>query len=146
MKVVDTNVLLYALDESAVQHVPAHRWLSRALRGRETVGFAWIVLVAFMRLSTHPTIQANPLTCDQALDVIDGWLARPNAVVVAPGRLHLRSMRTLLSPAGAAGNLANDAHLAALAEEHKATVVTYDNDFARFSGVTWRTPDQLFDV
>lgn len=32
------------------------------------------------------------------------------------------------------------AHLAALAVEHKATVVTYDSDFGRFPGVSWRRP------
>lgn len=38
------------------------------------------------------------------------------------------------------GNLASDAHLAALALEHHATVVSYDNDFSRFKGVRWRSP------
>jgi predicted nucleic acid-binding protein len=31
-------------------------------------------------------------------------------------------------------------HLAALAIEHRATVVTFDTDFARFPGVDWRIP------
>ena len=33
-----------------------------------------------------------------------------------------------------------DAHLAALAIEHRGEVVTYDNDLARFPGVAWSTP------
>ncbi|NMD45782.1 MAG: type II toxin-antitoxin system VapC family toxin, partial [Propionibacterium sp.] len=37
-------------------------------------------------------------------------------------------------------NLVNDAHLAALALEHRAEIVSYDNDFARFEGVRWRRP------
>jgi predicted nucleic acid-binding protein len=38
------------------------------------------------------------------------------------------------------GNLINDAHLAALAIEHRAEVITYDSDFGRFPGVAWSTP------
>ena len=41
------------------------------------------------------------------------------------------------------GNLVNDGHLAALAVEHRGTIVSYDNDFGRFGGVTWQTPDAL---
>jgi len=46
----------------------------------------------------------------------------------------------LLQSVGTAGNLVTDAHLAALALEHHATVVSYDNDFGRFEGVRWVSP------
>jgi predicted nucleic acid-binding protein len=39
------------------------------------------------------------------------------------------------------GNLVGDAHLAALALEHGATVASFDRDFARFEGVKLRRPD-----
>ena len=42
---------------------------------------------------------------------------------------------------GTGGNLVADAHLAALALEHHATVITYDSDFGRFKGVRWRRPE-----
>ncbi|WP_227431950.1 PIN domain-containing protein [Cutibacterium modestum] len=38
----------------------------------------------------------------------------------------------MLAESGTAGNLTNDAHLAALALEFDATVVTFDRDFGRF--------------
>jgi len=41
------------------------------------------------------------------------------------------------------GNLVNDAHLAALAIEHRADIVSYDIDFVRFTDVRWRRPDEL---
>ena len=46
----------------------------------------------------------------------------------------------LLRSAGVAGNLTTDAHLAALAIEHGATVLSFDRDFARFEGVRWTLP------
>jgi predicted nucleic acid-binding protein len=44
-----------------------------------------------------------------------------------------RCRRELLEQAGSAGNLPTDAHLAALAIEHGADIVTFDRDFATFS-------------
>jgi predicted nucleic acid-binding protein len=46
----------------------------------------------------------------------------------------------LLSETGTAANLVNDAHLAALAVEHDAVLVSYDADFGRFSGLRWERP------
>jgi uncharacterized protein len=43
----------------------------------------------------------------------------------------------------AAGNLTTDAHLAALAVEHGADLVSHDRDFARFRGVRHRLPAGL---
>jgi len=39
-----------------------------------------------------------------------------------------------------AGNLATDAHLAALAIEHGATLESHDHDFGRFPGLRWEDP------
>jgi predicted nucleic acid-binding protein len=49
-------------------------------------------------------------------------------------------LRELLSPLGTAGNLTGDAHLAALAIEHGATIHSCDADFGRFSGARWIDP------
>jgi len=46
----------------------------------------------------------------------------------------------LLLDSALAGNLVSDAHLAALAIEHRAEIVTHDTDFARFAGLNWRRP------
>jgi uncharacterized protein len=53
---------------------------------------------------------------------------------------HAAVLRDLLRPLGAAGNLSSDAHLAALAIEHGATLCSCDNDFSRFSGLRWIDP------
>ena len=44
----------------------------------------------------------------------------------------------LLLSAGTAGNLTTDAHIAAIAIEHQAEVLTFDKDFARFSGLRYQ--------
>jgi hypothetical protein len=140
MKLVDANVLLYAINERSARHEAARRWLDEALGGDETVGFAWLVVLAFVRLSTHPAVFPRPLSTEEAIAVVEDWLAQPGAVVVEPTSGHVAVLGRLLSGAGTAGNLVNDAHLAALALEHSAEIVSFDADFSRFVGVRWRPP------
>ncbi|BCO38275.1 ribonuclease VapC37 [Mycobacterium heckeshornense] len=83
--------------------------------GGDTVGLARVPLLAFVRLTTRHGLFPSPLSSD----VLAG----------------------LLSQVGAGANLVNDAHLAALAVEHRARTVSYDSDFGRFDGVRWETPE-----
>lgn len=140
MKVVDANVLLQAVNAQAPDHMAAKRWLDGALSGGSAVGFPWVVLLAFISISTRAGIFPSPLTVEEALAVLDGWLAAPAAHVVAPTARHASVLGDLLRQVGTAGNLTTDAHLAALAIEHRAQVVTFDADFARFPGVKWEWP------
>lgn len=143
MTLVDANVLLYAVNTDADHHEDARAWLDDALGGADTVGFVWIVVVAFLRLATHPSLFPAPLTTDEALDRVEAWLAQPAATVVEPGPGHVGTLRQLLRSVGSGANLVNDAHLAAMALAHKATVVSYDGDFERFPGVSRATPTDL---
>lgn len=145
MRLVDANVLLYAVNERATHHEPSRAWLDRALKGSDTVGFAWVPLLAFVRLSTHAALFERPLEVSDALGLISDWLAAPGSVPVQPGPAHAGHLVSLLTSVGVGGNLVNDAHLAALALENRAEVVSYDNDFSRFPGVRWVRPDQLIE-
>lgn len=140
MKLVDANVLLYAVNQDAPHHDDARDWLDSALSGGAGVGFAWVVVLAFVRLTTKVDLFPFPLAADAALDRVESWLAQPTAVIVEPTARHLSLVRELLRPLGAGGNLVNDAHLAALAIEHRSQIVSYDNDFSRFDGVVWEPP------
>ena len=140
MQLVDANVLLYAVNERSARHEEARGWLDGSLAGGRTIAFAWVALLAFVRLATHPVVFPRPLPVDDALGVVTYWLGHPSAVVVEPTKRHPGVLAGLLHDVGAAGNLINDAHLAALALEHGCELVSYDADFARFSGLRWRTP------
>lgn len=140
MRLVDTNLLIYAVDDTSAHHEVARTWLEQALSGTETVGFAWNALLGFVRLATSAHVFTMPLTVDQALDHVQAWLAQPCAAVLAPTPRHAAVLRDLLAPLGTAGNLTSDAHLAALAREHGAQVCSSDGDFARFPGVELVNP------
>ena len=140
MKLVDANVLLYAVNEDAPRHRESRRWLDGALSGEATVAFAWIALLAFLRLSTKRNLFANPLSPTEAIGRVEEWLAQPSATFVEPTARHLGIVRELLEPLGTGGNLVNDAHLAALALEFHCQIVSFDRDFSRFAGVKLETP------
>ena len=140
MRLIDANVLLYAIDPTAERHEPAKRVLDEALAGPQTVLFPWVSLLAFLRIATHPAVFSRPLSTAAATDTVDAWLAQPGAVVPQPDTRHLARLRTLLERTGRGGNLVNDAHLAALAQQFDAIVLTFDTDFGRFPEVRWEVP------
>jgi toxin-antitoxin system PIN domain toxin len=140
MKLPDVNLLVYAYDDSSPLQGRAKPWLQDLLSGSESVGFAWLVLLGFVRVSTRASLFGTPFTPEKAFDVVEKWLLLPNAVVVHPTERHAGILRGLLEPLGTAGNLTNDAHLAALAIEHGGEVCSADTDFARFRGLRWVNP------
>jgi uncharacterized protein len=140
VKLPDVNLLLYAYDSRSARHAPARDWLERTLSGAETVGMAWIVLLAFVRLSTRGVVVESPLGVDTAIGLVESWLEQPCVTVVHPTGRHAAVLGELLLPLGTAGNLTSDAHLAALAIEHGAELCSCDVDFSRFSGLRWIDP------
>jgi toxin-antitoxin system PIN domain toxin len=140
VKLPDVNLLLYALDEASPYHRRARSWLEEILSGTEPIGFAWTVLLAFLRLSTRAQLFENPLDPAEAFDVVEGWPGQPCGLVLHPTDRHLAILRGLVGPLGTAGNLTTDAHLAALAIEYGGEVCSADTDFGRFRGLRWINP------
>lgn len=138
--VVDVNVLIYSIDVDAAHHRPAVRWIDAALSGSDPVYFPMLNLIGFQRLTTSRSAFTAPLSVDSASDYIDGWLGAPNASIPQPDAKHFERVRKLLNDTGTGGNLVNDAHVAALAQQIGAPVVSFDNDFSRFDGVDWLKP------
>jgi uncharacterized protein len=140
VKLPDVNLLIYAADESSLHYAKARPWLEQALSGTEEVGFAWLALLGFVRISTNPAFYGSPLSLARAFEFVESWLGSPVATVLHPTEHHAGLLRELLEPIGTAGNLTSDAHLAALAIEHGAELCSHDTDFARFPGLRWRDP------
>jgi uncharacterized protein len=137
---VDANLLLYAHDHYSPHHQGARGWLQGILVGPEPVALSWIVVLAFLRLSTNPRVFQQPLSIARAGEVIEGWLADPRVRLLEPTERHWEILKSLLVEGQAAGPLVTDAHLAALAIEHGATLASTDRDFARFPGLKLLDP------
>jgi uncharacterized protein len=146
MILVDTNLLVYAVDSLAPQHPKAHTWLDESLSGITPVGLPWIVITGFLRITTNHRIMRNPLQAEQALLCVDRWLQQPCVAALNPGERHWGILQKLLHDSGTAGNLTTDAHIAAIAIEHGYTVYSADNDFRRFSGLSHVNPLESREV
>src|ERR1700716_4455339 len=104
MKLLDVNLLIYAVNEDAPLHKKAKLWLEGAFSRTETVALSWNVLLAFLRVTTRPGLFRTPLSVEAAFEVIDAWLDQPPVVVLQPGPGHLRLLKNLLLPSRSGGN------------------------------------------
>jgi toxin-antitoxin system PIN domain toxin len=137
---VDANLLIYAYDVSSPRHVAARQWLEEALVGVEPVQFPLQSVLAFVRIGTDPRVFERPLDSTEAIAIVDSWLTRPTARLVTPGDGHWRILADVARAGQARGPRLMDAHLAALAIEHGATLMSADRGFARFPGLRFRNP------
>jgi toxin-antitoxin system PIN domain toxin len=109
---VDANLLIYAIDADSPQRRRARPWLEQVLSGRAPVGLPWIVILAFIRITTRAGIMRRPLPLADALAYVESWLQQPCVEATAPGTQHSPILCRLLEATGTAGNLTSDAHIA----------------------------------
>ena len=101
MRIVDANVLLYAVNTAADHHEASRRWLDGVLSGGDTVGLAWVPLLAFVKLTTRHGLFPSPLTTDAAMAQVLDWCNAPGFLIVAPTLRHGDVLSGLLSQVGA---------------------------------------------
>ena len=140
MILVDANLLLYAYNGSSEDHAKAKEWLETVFSGHEPVALCWSVILAFIRIATNSRAFPRPLSRTEAAAVVSEWFNQPQTVVIGPGENHWVILQRALSEGKASGALVSDAHLAALAIEHGATLCSSDRDFARFPRVRLLNP------
>jgi uncharacterized protein len=104
------------------------------------VGLPLQTVTAFIRIVTHPWIPGQRFTIEEAVQVVDQWLAQPNIRLIVPGDQHWSLLRQMLIDGQARGALVTDAQLAALTMENGGVLQSADRDFARFPGLRWTNP------
>lgn len=135
MILADANLLLYAYNADASKHEPARLWLEASLSSAEPFAVSWQTITAFIRIGTNVKAFPRPLSIREAGEIVAQWLERPNVTILQPGARHWEIFARLLDEGQVSGALVMDAHLAALAIEHGATLLTTDRDFARFNNL-----------
>jgi len=140
VRIVDTSVLLPAVSPSLPRHDASRTALETAINDDRPLGLTWVVVNAFLRLTTKPGLFERPLPIDAAWNLVEDWLAHPGVRVVQETEEHPRLWSELLRGAGSGGDLTTDAWIAAIAIAHGASVLTLDSEFARFPGLRWESP------
>jgi uncharacterized protein len=141
MIAVDTNFLVYARRAEAIHHTQAKRLLVRLSEGLRPWAIPWPCVYEFLRVVTHPRVFKPVTPLAAALEDIDRLLDAPAITMLGEGPSHRAHLRTMVASGRATGNIAHDAHIAALLREHGVREFwTTDKDFHRFPGVAVRNP------
>jgi hypothetical protein len=141
MIALDTNILVYARRRGSAHHVRAAAILRRLAEGDDPWALAWPCVYEFLRVVTHPRVFDPPTDLDRALEDLESLLASPSLSLLGEGPAHASHLVEAVRSGRAAGNLAHDAHIAALMIEHGVREIwTTDRDFARFPGLRLRNP------
>ena len=140
MKVVDLNVLIYAVDGSSPHHEKVLPYWERLLDEEESIGLPWIVIVGFLRITTNGRAFPKPLAAEAACEIVGDWLASDVVSVPPEKPTHWKVFEGFVRASGTAANLVTDAHIAAIAATRDATLVSCDRDFTRFEGLRVENP------
>ena len=130
---IDVNILLYASDRTSPFHEAAGAFMRDRPRDPDILCLTWPVIMAYLRLATHPRMFTAPMSQSAAVDNVASLVRMPRCRVVTEPEGFLAGYREVAVDVSARGNLVPDAHLAALARAHGVrTIYTHDRDFRRF--------------
>lgn len=134
MFVVDTNILVYAVNGND----PAHEVCKTALAGwrhrAEPWCLTWGICFEFLRVVTHRRAFPSPLRASDAWKLLDVLLESPGLKVLAPSERYPGIVQNILDEIPLlTGNDMHDMAIAALMRDHGIkTIYTRDTGFHRF--------------
>ena len=139
---VDTNLLVYAVNKDCIEHRPARTAIEHWLSGTVPWSLTWAVIYEYLRVVTHPRVFRQPLIAQQALSFVEPILASDLVSILIPTDRHEAVLREMVQEFGRpAGNIFHDLHTATLMREHGVTeIMTADVDFRKFTFLTVTDP------
>ena len=134
MFVVDTDVLVYAVDADSPHHKACRERIDGWRRGAGAWFLTWGICYEFLRVVTHPRVFRRPLTPTQAWAFLAALRASPSLGMLTPTERHADVVYEVLEQVPhLTGNLWHDAETATLMLEHGIRrLYTRDTDFHRF--------------
>ena len=135
MFAVDTNILLYAINADAPEHVRCRDLVQRWRSQQQAWFITWGVCYEFLRVVTHPRILRSPLDGDAAIAFLESLHHSRSLRFLVPTERHAATLREVAADVPQlAGNAFHDAETAVLMREHGIRrIVTRDTGFRRFS-------------
>lgn len=129
----DTNLLLYASNESSEFHGRAKEFINGRVEDADILCLTWPVLISYQRIATHPSIFSNPMSAETAWGNVQQLLKLPRARVIQETASFALDYAEVSKSAGIYGNLVHDAHIATILRQHGVRrFYTADTDFKKF--------------
>ena len=133
---IDANTLVYIANDADPSHLPANEALNTLRQSGELLVLFPPVLVAFLRVATHPNVFPRPLTLAAAFAVARRLLDQPFVSFAWAGDTCLDLLEEVSRAPNARGKLIHDAEIVALMREHGVSkILTADRDFLKFDGI-----------
>lgn len=138
---LDANVLLFASDRTSGRHAAARGFLESCAASPEVLCVTWPTIMAYLRIATHPSMFAAPLTPEEALANVNALLALPQTRAVSEQDGFMDAYLHVTASTTVRGNLVADAHLAAILFQNGVrTLYSNDRDFRKFESLDVRDP------
>ena len=138
---IDVNILLYASDQGCPQHARSVDFLQSCAAGGQVFCLAWLTLMSYLRMATHPRIFSQPLSHADAVSNVEALMALPHCRVIGEQEGFWNVYLEVTGDVPTRGNLVPDAHLAAVLRQNGiATLYTHDRDFRKFAFLDVRDP------
>lgn len=131
----DVNILLYALNQDSLHHLGCKSWLEKSTSSGHRLRVNDLTECALFRISTLPQLRFS--TVSISLQFWNALLDYPNTERCYPQSRYREIFQGFVEDLKLVGNDMNDAWLAALAIERRATLVSLDQGFSRFAGLDW---------
>lgn len=134
MFVVDTNILVYAADESSREHARCRDLLDAWRHQYGAWYVTWGICYEFLRVVTHPRVMRQPWTLTAGVGFLAALQESPGLGVLTPTDRHARVLADVVAEVpGLSGNIVHDTQTAVLMREHGVRrICTRDTDFHRF--------------
>lgn len=128
----DINILIYAKMTSMPEHRAAFAWLNGTLNDpNATLLLCETTMLSFLRITTNTKVFKPPLSYSEAISFTSELMERTSVLIYQPSADHFIEVAEFMKKHSFGGNLAMDAHLAVVAMNTGAVVVTRDDDFAK---------------
>ena len=131
---MDTNVLVYAANTTAMEHERCRALIEKARRQPGAWYLTWGICYEFLRVVTHLRVLPQPWSADAAIDFLTVLQKSPGLEILVPTERHADVLRQVNAEVPALnGNLWHDTETAVLMREHGIRrICTRDMDFHRF--------------
>jgi toxin-antitoxin system PIN domain toxin len=132
--VVDTNVLLNAVNAQSPFHAACKSRLEQWRAQASAWFLTWPIVYEFLRVSTHHRVLQKPFTLGQSWKFASALLETPGLTVLVPTARHSEiAAEVFAALPDLHANLLHDAATAILMREHGIRrIMTRDTDFHRF--------------
>lgn len=135
--IIDTNLLLYAVNADAPEHPLARTFLLDVGRAADPWYLTSGIVYEFLRVATHPRVFPSPLSWRDALQFLMPLLEAENIQLLHGSEAHWPLLGTVLAElTHPNGNLFFDIRTVVLMREHGIRrIYTTDTDFLQFNEI-----------